>query len=97
LITDDNIRDIEKESYAFIPQSTASDINLHAAIRLRRDYGLHVIIPVHDSLLVEAREEDTEEVAQLMREVMEQTAREVYTEQIPFRVDIKTGKSWGDV
>jgi uracil-DNA glycosylase family 4 len=97
LLTDENVKDIEKESYAFIPQSTASDICLSAAIRLRRDYGLHVIIPVHDSLLVEASGEEATNVGRTMAVVMEQTAKEVYSDKVPFPVEVKIGKNWGEV
>jgi hypothetical protein len=32
-----------------------------------------------------------------MREVMPQVAKEVYSDYVPFPVDVATGKSWGDI
>lgn len=97
LITEENKKDVVKEALAFVPQSTASDINLHSLVRLRRDYGLKTRIPVHDSILVECAKEEADEVGETMRTVMEQTATEIYTDFVPFPVDVKVGTSWGEV
>jgi DNA polymerase I-like protein with 3'-5' exonuclease and polymerase domains len=97
LITKQNRKDIQKQAMAFIPQSTASDINLIAGTRLRMEHGLHVIIPVHDSTLVECPIEDREDVARLMKDVMEETAREVYSDRVAFPVDVEFGSTWGDL
>jgi DNA polymerase-1 len=96
LITDDNKKDVVKEGLAFIPQSTASDINLHSLIRLR-SMGLDVRLPVHDSILVECSERDASDVGRVMAECMSDTAREVYSSYVPFPVDVEIGYSWGDL
>lgn len=96
LITRENKHDVEKEALAFIPQSTASDITLSALVRLRQA-GLVVRIPVHDSILVECRHDQANDVAQYMREIMEETAREQYTDFVPFVAETEQGKSWGDL
>lgn len=97
LITPDNQKDVLKEAYAFLPQATASDINLHAAIRLRRDHGLDVRILVHDSILVNCPEADATDVAALMANVMKQTAADTFSRYVPFEVDTAIGKNWGDL
>lgn len=97
LITNENRRDVEKEAYAFYPQSIASDICLSAFIRLRRDHDLAVRLPVHDSILVECPLADAKDVSRLMEEVMSQTATEVFTDYVPFPVDVKIGNTWGEV
>lgn len=96
LITEDNKVDVIKEAYAFTPQSTASDINLHSLVRLRR-LGLDVRLPVHDSIMVECRADEANDTAQLMKTTMEQTALEVYSDFVPFPVDVEIGTSWGDL
>lgn len=95
LVTRDNLHDLIKEGTAYKPQSIASDINLTALIRLI-NMGIDVRLPVHDSILVQARQENAIEVANTMREVMEQAGRE-YSTYVPFTVDIKFGESWGDL
>lgn len=97
LITKDNQHDVLKEGYAFLPQSTASDICLTAGGRLRLDHGLSVRLPVHDSLLVECEEDDARDVAALMSRVMEETAKEVFSDYVPFPVEANIGKRWGEV
>jgi DNA polymerase-1 len=95
LVTNENQKDVVKEGLAFIPQSTASDICLSAAIELHEKYQLDIRLLVHDSILVET--DQPEEVAQLMHEVMPRVAREVYSDYVPFPVDVSIGRSWGDV
>lgn len=97
LITKANQQDVLKQGLAFIPQSTASDINLLAATRLRLDHSLDTRILVHDSTLVECKEEDAEATSALMCEVMSATAAEVMGDKVPFLVEASIGKSWGEV
>jgi uracil-DNA glycosylase family 4 len=98
LITRDNKSEVLKQALAFIPQSTASDINLTAMTRLR-NMGLRTRIPVHDSILVEAQDtpEQIEVVSRWMTETMVNTAEEVMGTQVPFSVDVTTGYNWGEV
>jgi len=95
LVTNDNMNEVVKEGLAFIPQSTASDICLNAAIELHEKYQLDIRLLVHDSILVET--DQPEEVVQLMHEVMPRVASEVYSDYVPFPVDVAVGSSWGDV
>jgi DNA polymerase-1 len=97
LLTKDNKKDVIKESYAFFPQSTASDINIRAAMRLQRDHGLDLRLLVHDSILAEVDEADAEEVGRLMSSVMSQVAKEEFSDFVPFPADVKIGKHWGEV
>jgi len=97
LVTNENRRDVEKEAYAFYPQSIASDICLSSFIKLRQSHGLSVRLPVHDSILVECSLADSQGVAKLMEEVMSQTAAEVFSDYVPFPVDVKIGQTWGAV
>jgi DNA polymerase-1 len=96
LITNENKKDILKEALSFYPQSIASDINLSALIRLKQ-LGLHVRLPVHDSILVECLEQDAEEVARTVKTTMEETARDVFDDYVTFVADVKIGMSWGDL
>jgi uracil-DNA glycosylase family 4 len=95
LVTDENKTDTLKESYAFVPQSTASDICLNAAIELHERHGLDIRLLVHDSILVETDEPD--EVAALMHEVMPRVAAETYSDFVPFPVETAVGTNWSEV
>jgi DNA polymerase-1 len=96
LITRENQKDVVKEGLAFIPQAVASDLTLESATRLRRDHGVDVRLLVHDNVMAEVREDEAEEVAALMVQVMEQVPKDIYTDYVPFPVDVSIGRSWGD-
>jgi DNA polymerase-1 len=95
LITDENRVDIVKESLAFVPQSTASDICLSAAIELHERHHLDIRLLVHDSILVET--DQPEEVSRLMQEVMPRVASETYSDFVPFPVEVRCGMDWSEV
>lgn len=97
LVTRDNKHDVLKEGLAFVPQSTASDINLLAATRMRLDHRLDVRILVHDSTLVSAPRSEADQVADRMSKIMSETATEVMGDFCPFPVEVSIGESWGDV
>lgn len=94
LVTEDNKKDVVKEGLAFKPQSTASDICLHAAMELHEKYDLDIRLLVHDSILVECDPDDVGSVSELMKEVMPRVAKEVYSDYVPFDVDVASGRSW---
>jgi len=98
LITQKNRESVLKEGRSFLPQSTASDITLEAANRLAR-MGLwdNLRILIHDAIVVECHKDEAEDMASLMKEVMEATAFELAEEYVPFPVDIKVGKNWGEL
>jgi DNA polymerase-1 len=97
LITEENKKDVVKEGLAFKPQSTASDVNLTAFTRLRRDHGLDLRIPVHDSILAECPADAAQDVADLMVKVMSEVATEKLGDFVPFPVEVKFGANWGEV
>jgi DNA polymerase I len=102
LITKENKKDVEKEGYAFIPQSTANDICLSSLRPLREAFGSaasapRLRFPVHDSLGVECRIDDEAAVAETMRDIMPRVAREQYSDFVPFPVDVQSGSSWGEL
>jgi DNA polymerase-1 len=99
LITKDNVKDVEKAAYAFLPQSIASDICLSSLIELDRTLPRQARIraTVHDSILVECPTDSAPELALLMKATMEETAVKAFSDKIKFKVDVSTGQSWGEV
>jgi DNA polymerase-1 len=99
LITNDNKKDILKEALAFLPQSTASDICLSALIALGQSLPseARLRLPVHDSILVECPESMAADVGQFVKQTMEHTAKEVFTDYVNFDVDVAIGNSWGEL
>jgi len=97
-----NITELQNQSANFPHQSIASDITLTAAIRVRpkliaRGYDANIINLVHDSIMVEVRDEEKliNEVALLVKAEMESIAPEKGLTRVPFLADCAKGKRWG--
>jgi DNA polymerase I len=78
-------------------QGTAADLIKIAMIRIherlqRESLETKMLLQVHDELLFEAPEGEEQEVALLVKEEMEG----VHPLDVPLKVDIKTGKNWGE-
>jgi DNA polymerase I len=79
-------------------QGTEADLMKMAMIKLEAELikipDAHQILQIHDSILVECKENDAEKVSELMQEIMEN----IYPELgIKLRVDVHDGKNWGEL
>jgi len=59
----------------------------------KRQLKSKMLLQVHDELILEVPEDELEEMRQLVPEIMSD-ALEL---SIPLKVDIKTGKNWGEM
>lgn len=77
-------------------QGTASDFTLWALIRLHEllPEGADLVLTVHDSLMVECREELADEVAALIEHVMIED--QLIELDVPLAVDIDVSRRWGE-
>lgn len=76
-------------------QGTASDFCLNALIRLHerlKDYPAQVVCTVHDSLLIEVRDDVLDEVTEIVREVMEKDS--LWITEVPLAIDLKVSQRW---
>jgi len=100
LLTEKNIGKAKRVAANAPIQSAVSDLNLISAIRLHDEYRnvdyAHVVLLIHDSLILEVKEGHIQEVAQTMQQIMLDTARE-YFPAVPFRADVKVGTRLGDL
>ena len=76
-------------------QGTAADIIKIAMIRVsnelkKRNMKSRMILQVHDELLIEAAEEEVDEVKKILKEQMEHAA----SLSVPLLADMHTGKNW---
>ena len=80
-------------------QSVASDICLSAVIRLWRELDpddARILSMVHDSILLEVREEALHRVAPEVRRLMETEPEQLRGSPVPFAVDLKVGPTLFD-
>ncbi len=89
----------EREAVNMPIQGTAADvlkkamIDVHVALAERngnRPQPTRMILTVHDELLFEAPEAEAQEVAELVRGLMERA----FTLDVPLTVDVGTGPNW---
>jgi DNA polymerase-1 len=77
-------------------QGSAADLTKMAmtAVQTKLPNGARQLLQIHDSILVECKEKDAENVGKMLKETMEG----IYPKLgVNLRVDVSTGKNWGDL
>ena len=98
-VADTNYASTQNEALAFVPQSTANDICLNAAIEINEQvgqYGAKLIGLVHDATYVECPEETVEECSRMMEREMSKAATLVFN-RVPFVAEAEVGNNWEEV
>lgn len=99
IVTGRSKTNVVNSALAFLPQSTASDICVSAAIEIHKwigpDYGANIIGSIHDAINVESPKQYTEEIAKRMQGEMTESARRVMGDIVPFATEAEWGTSWG--
>ena len=98
-VSDSNYNSTQNEALAFVPQSTANDICLNAAIKINEQvgqYGAKLIGLVHDATYVECPEETVEECSRMMEREMSKAATLVF-HRVPFVAEAEVGNNWEEV
>lgn len=91
------VRESAKRVAANMPiQGTEADLMKIAMLEVERKLdGLgQQLLQVHDSILVQTPEANAEQVAKILKETMEQVAP---TLPVKLKVDVSTGKNWGEL
>ena len=98
-VADANYASTQNEALAFVPQSTANDICLNAAIKINEQvgqYGAKLIGLVHDATYVECPEENIKECGAMMEREMSKAATLVFN-RVPFVAEAEVGNNWEEV
>lgn len=82
----------EREAINFPNQAMATDMNLAAFTQMELA-GLQTLFPMHDACYLQAPEDKAEAVAKQVVEIMEN----ILQGPVPFRADVKIGRSWADL
>ena len=92
---------MENEAANFPPQSIASDITLHSAIKLYQllwhNYQVKIVNLVHDAIIMEVPPMHIEEVIDITVETMSMVPREWGIKKVPFVADAAVGERWGSL
>ena len=77
-------------------QGTEADLMKKAMLAVDQALpeNAHLILQIHDSLIIECPEEDAKEIAKLLQDKMEHIAPEL---PVKLAVDVKIGKDWGEL
>ncbi len=77
-------------------QGTEADLMKRAMIRVNDvlPEGAKMIMQVHDSLIIECEEPQAEKIARILKAEMEGVAPEL---PVKLKVDVSTGKNWGEL
>ena len=103
LITKQNKSKVMNEALAFMPQSTASDCTITAAIRIANDFERlwgndpnkpYIINLVHDDIITDAGRDDADTVKEILTRRMIESAEEATKGYVKFAVDADSGDSW---
>lgn len=99
IVTGRSKTNVVNSGLSFLPQSTASDICVTAAMEIHKwiepDYGAKIIGSIHDAILVESPKKYTEEIASRMQGEMALAARNALGDVVPFATEAEWGTSWG--
>lgn len=98
-VSDNNYNSTQNEALAFVPQSTANDICLHAAIEVNKKVGQYrakIVGLVHDAIYVECPEENIKECGAMMEAEMSKAATLVF-HRVPFVAEAEIGNNWEEV
>lgn len=99
LITAANVADVRGQARNFPIQSTASDCKLLTLLRLKEALPseAHLLLEVHDSILLECPTYMVDDVARVAKQVMESVPVERVGSAVPWVVDVKVGYRWGSL
>ncbi|ASX99280.1 DNA polymerase I [Arthrobacter phage Molivia] len=100
VVTGENRNSVENSALAFMPQSTANDICLDAALAIHEwigQYGARIMATVHDQILVSCPPEHAMEVGHRMEEEMQASARRALGTRCVFDAKPDIGDDWANL
>lgn len=100
-ISEGNVADIQRRALSFLPQSSASDCCLLAAINLgnfirERNLDWEMTALIHDAIILDVPEPHKEDAAEVSQKFMTDSAKKWFPE-VPFAVDSTVGETWADL
>lgn len=84
-----------RECLAFLPQSTCAAMCREVILSLPESEDFFLLVPIHDSLLLEVRVEKVQEVAQMVKGLMTRAWPQLGG--LVVDVEVKVGPTWGSM
>lgn len=102
LLTDQNRESVRRTVRNFPIQSTSSDLHLLSGVevwrKIRDRTNVYLINLVHDSMLLECKQDVTKEIAPMVKTTMEETSQNALDADIPFVADVEVSShGWGSM
>lgn len=97
VVTGRNRQNVINSGLAFLPQSTASDICVVAAMNVSKwlhEYDAYIIATIHDAILIDCPDEHIAVISERVQEEMKAAGRMVFGDTVPFDTEATHGKSW---
>lgn len=90
--------DAERQSFNSVIQGTAADITKRAMVLMHKDaqlkeWGFRMLVPIHDEILCECKEEFKKEVAERVGYLMCEAPKPIISE-VTMKTDIEVTKVW---
>ena len=98
VVTGRTKQSVVNSALAFLPQSTASDICVTAAMEIHKwihEYDAEIVGSIHDAILIDVPTKHVREVAARVQEEMAASAVAKFGTQVPFATEAEWGSSWG--
>lgn len=97
VVSSRNKQNVINSGLAFLPQSTASDMCISAAMEVQKwvhTYDALIVATIHDAILLDCPDENLDAVAVGVQNEMEAAGRRVFGDTVPFETEATWGKSW---
>lgn len=92
LITNANKDDVRKSATHAPVAGTASDLTQFSLIEAEKQ-GLYIVMTIHDSIIVLAKDEEAEAIGEQLKGIMHDTAAGFFPE-VPWQVDVDITDRW---
>lgn len=100
-VTSETAYHVKNQAVNFPISSTANDLTICSVVEIgkwlkEKGFDAYLVNTVHDSIIIEAREKDIQEIAEHCKQIMEEMPNKYLPDiSLPFRADIEIGDSYG--
>lgn len=98
MVSGKNRQGVINSSLSFLPQSTASDLCVNAAIEVHKwigpEYDGKIIALIHDAILTDVPKQYAQEIGERIQVEMEASGARIFNGVVPFATEFTMGPYW---